>query len=96
MKRITETDVDKLAKLAHLSLSDEEKENLAGELDKILAYAERIQSLGTEGVEPTSHALLRTDAFRKDDPRRGLPRQDVLGQAPDDGHGLFKVPKVIP
>jgi aspartyl-tRNA(Asn)/glutamyl-tRNA(Gln) amidotransferase subunit C len=93
--------VRKLADLAHLSLTDEECDSFTAEIQKILAYAETIQALDTEGVEPTSHALLEAggagvDAARDDEPRAGLARESVLEAAPDDGEGLFKVPRVLP
>jgi aspartyl-tRNA(Asn)/glutamyl-tRNA(Gln) amidotransferase subunit C len=92
--------VRKLAELAHLSLTDEECGSFTAEIQKILAYAETIQTLDTEGVEPTSHALLEAggggDAARDDEPRAGLARESVLEAAPDDGDGLFKVPRVLP
>jgi aspartyl-tRNA(Asn)/glutamyl-tRNA(Gln) amidotransferase subunit C len=93
--------VRKLADLAHLSLTDEECDSFTAEIQKILTYAEQIQSLDTEGVEPTSHALLEAgggggETRRDDEPRTGLAREAVLEAAPDDGDGLFKVPRVLP
>jgi aspartyl-tRNA(Asn)/glutamyl-tRNA(Gln) amidotransferase subunit C len=103
MARVDRDQVRKLGELAHLSLSDEECERFTTELERILAYAESIQALDTEGVEPTSHALLEKgpegaplDGLREDEPRPGLDRKSVLEAAPDDGDGLFKVPKVLP
>jgi aspartyl-tRNA(Asn)/glutamyl-tRNA(Gln) amidotransferase subunit C len=102
MARVDRAQVKKLAELAHLSLTDEECDAFTAELEQILRYAERIQELDTEGVEPTSHALLERGAegkgaeLRADEPRPGLDRQSVLEGAPDAGQGLFKVPKVLP
>ncbi|HEX9724841.1 MAG TPA: Asp-tRNA(Asn)/Glu-tRNA(Gln) amidotransferase subunit GatC [Vicinamibacteria bacterium] len=99
MPKVTKRDVEKIADLAHLELSEEEKEKFAAQLDEILAYAKRIDSLGTEGVEPTSHALLRDDAFREDEERPSLTRDEVLDLSPgktNKGDGLIRVPKVIP
>ena len=102
MPRVDRELVRKLAELAHLSLTDEECESFTAEIQNILAYAETIQSLDTEGVEPTSHALLEAgqqgsdDSSREDEPQDGLAREAVLEAAPDDGDGLFKVPRVLP
>ena len=101
MAKFDAKDVAKLAELAHLSLSEDECESFSRELDKITAYAERIQALDTEGVTPTSHALLESgregeSAARDDTPREGLPRDRVLDGAPEASDGLFKVPKVLP
>jgi len=101
MAKFDEEEVRKLAELAHLTLSDEERASFTGQLDEILGYAERIQALDTEGVSPTSHALLETgleggSALRGDEPKASLDRDRVLDGAPDPGAGLFKVPKVLP
>jgi aspartyl-tRNA(Asn)/glutamyl-tRNA(Gln) amidotransferase subunit C len=99
MARVTQEDVEKIGKLAQLELSPEEKEKFTPQLDAFLAYAERIDSLDTEGVEPTSHALLRADAFRADEQTPCLPPDEVLRLAPGESakdDGLIKVPKVIP
>jgi aspartyl-tRNA(Asn)/glutamyl-tRNA(Gln) amidotransferase subunit C len=92
---ITEGDVEKVAWLAHLRLTEDEKRGLARQLDEILRYAERIQSVDTEGVEPTSHALLRDEALRDDLEGDCLPPDDALAAAPEVEAGLFTVPKVI-
>jgi aspartyl-tRNA(Asn)/glutamyl-tRNA(Gln) amidotransferase subunit C len=96
MPRVTVETVDHVARLAHLSLSPGEREVFARQLDQILAYAESIQALDTEGVEPMSHAA-RTETMRPDVPREGLPREVALGAAPDadPDAGLFRVPRVL-
>ena len=101
MAKFDEERVRKLAELAHVKLSDDERASFAGQLDEILGYAERIQALDTEGVVPTSHALLEaglegTSVLRDDEPTQSLDRERVLEGAPDPGAGLFKVPKVLP
>ena len=101
MANFDEEQVRKLAELAHLTLSDEERASFTGQLDEILGYAERIQALDTDGVPPTSHALLEAgldgeNAYREDEPKESLDRERVLEGAPDPGDGLFKVPKVLP
>jgi aspartyl-tRNA(Asn)/glutamyl-tRNA(Gln) amidotransferase subunit C len=103
MARVDRDQVRKLGELAHLSLTDEECDRFTVELERILAYADSIQALDTEGVEPTSHALLErglegpeAGGLRDDEPRPCLDRESVLAAAPDDGDGLFKVPKVLP
>jgi aspartyl-tRNA(Asn)/glutamyl-tRNA(Gln) amidotransferase subunit C len=99
MPKVTRQDVEKIAELAHLELSEEEKDKFTAQLDEILAYAERMDSLDTEGVEPTSHALLRDDAFREDVERPSLTSDEVLDLSPgktNPGDGLIRVPKVLP
>lgn len=89
-------DVERVARLARLELNAEEKDLFARQLAGILAYAEQIQRVPTEGIEPTSHAGAAT-AFRDDDVRPSLPREASLAAAPDGDAvaGLFKVPRVL-
>ena len=94
MPRVTVETVDHLARLAHLSLTAEERATYARQLDQVLAYAESIQALDTEGVEPMSHAA-RTETFREDVPQESLSRDAALEAAPDADAGLFRVPRVL-
>jgi aspartyl-tRNA(Asn)/glutamyl-tRNA(Gln) amidotransferase subunit C len=95
MARVTLQTVDHVAKLAHLSLSEAERETFARQLDEILAYAESIQALDTSEVEPMSHAAA-TGSFREDEPQPSLERERALAAAPDAADGLFRVPRILP
>jgi aspartyl-tRNA(Asn)/glutamyl-tRNA(Gln) amidotransferase subunit C len=94
MARVTVETVDHVARLAHLSLTDEERRTFARQLDEILTYAESIQSLDTAAVPPMSHALT-SEVLREDAPAPGLDRGTVLEAAPDPAEGLFRVPRVL-
>jgi len=94
MPRVSVQTVDHIARLAHLSLTDRERETFTRQLEAVLAYAESIQALDTTGVEPMSHAA-STGAFREDRPLPSLPREAVLESAPDADAGLFRVPRVL-
>jgi aspartyl-tRNA(Asn)/glutamyl-tRNA(Gln) amidotransferase subunit C len=94
MPRVTVETVDHVARLAHLSLTPEERGTFAQQLEEVLAYAESIQSLDTAGVEPMSHAAGR-ETFREDVPAPSLPREAALAAAPDAEAGLFRVPRVL-
>jgi aspartyl-tRNA(Asn)/glutamyl-tRNA(Gln) amidotransferase subunit C len=94
MARVTVETVDHVARLARLSLSDEERETFARQLDQILAYAESIQSLDTAAVEPMSHAVT-SEMLREDVPAPSLERKRVLEAAPDAAENLFRVPRVL-
>ena len=94
MARVTVETVDHAARLAHLSLTAEERETFARQLDQILAYAESIQGLDTADVPPMSQPLAG-GGFRPDVPHESLDRDRVLASAPDPAEGLFRVPKVI-
>ncbi len=94
MARADVDTVDHVARLARLSLSEPERQTFARQLDEILAYAESIQALSTDGVEPMSHAAATT-VFREDAPRLGLPRAAAVESAPDPAEGLFRVPRIL-
>ena len=96
MTRVTAETVEHVARLARLSLTKDERDTFARQLDDILGYAESIQALDedTKDVPPMSHAGAAT-ALREDAPRPGLPAEDVFGGAPDAKDGLFRVPRVL-
>lgn len=94
MARVTSETVDHVARLAHVSLTDEERQTFARQLDEVLTYAESIQSLDTSAVPPMSHAVT-SEMLREDTPAPGLDRQAVLEAAPDPAEGLFRVPRVL-
>jgi len=88
-------DIEKVAKLARLELSEEEKVTFGNQLEQILTYMEQLNRLDTSGVEPTSHAIPIYNVFREDDVRPSCPQEEVLGIAPDEQDGHFKVPRII-
>lgn len=97
MEALTRADVERIAALAHLELTEEEKEVFTRQLAEILAYAQQIQAIDTTGVPATSHVLSRLPALRADVPHHSLPREEAIANAPDadrDG-GFFRVPRVI-
>ncbi len=88
-------DIAKVARLARIALSDEELELYGRQLGAILEHAERVQALPTEGVEPTSHPLPMTNAFRDDEVTGSLDRDVVLCQAPEAEGPYFRVPRIL-
>ena len=94
MARVTVETVEHVARLARLSLTDQERETFARQLDQILAYAESIQTLDTSSVEPMSHAL-SSEMVREDVPAPSLDRERILAAAPDAAENLFRVPRVL-
>lgn len=95
MSSITVKDVEHVAALARLALSDAEKEMFAEQLGAILRYVDKLNELDTTGVEPTSHVLPLANVMREDEPRPSWPREQVLANAPDEENGQFKVPSVL-
>jgi aspartyl-tRNA(Asn)/glutamyl-tRNA(Gln) amidotransferase subunit C len=94
MPKATVEIVDHIARLARLSLREDERHAFARQLDQVLAYAESIQKLDTQGVPPMSHAAAR-EAFREDVVEEGLPRDRATAAAPDAASGLFRVPRIL-
>ncbi|HEU4594010.1 MAG TPA: Asp-tRNA(Asn)/Glu-tRNA(Gln) amidotransferase subunit GatC [Pyrinomonadaceae bacterium] len=96
---ITEADVEKIATLAHLEITDEERRALTPQMASIVAYVEQLNELDTSRVEPAIGGLTpegeRTDATREDAVLPSLGQALALEQAPDPAHGHFRVPKVI-
>jgi len=93
--RITRADVEHVAMLARLALTDDEIKQLTGELGAILDNAARVSALDTADVPPTAHPLPLVNVFRPDDPRPGLDRDEVLAQAPAAESGQFRVPRIL-
>ena len=92
---ITLKDVEHVANLARLELSDAEKAQFTDQLNAILKYAEKLNELDTESVEPTSHVLPITNVMRDDVRKESLPIEKVLLNAPDEEDGQIKVPAVL-
>lgn len=92
---ITVKDVEYIAELAKLELSEEEKRNFQKDLNQIVAYFEKLNELDTSAVEPLSHAREILNVMRKDRAKTSLPVDEALSNAPDRKGSFFKVPKVI-
>jgi aspartyl-tRNA(Asn)/glutamyl-tRNA(Gln) amidotransferase subunit C len=88
-------DIEKVARLARLELSEEEKKTFGDQLEQILAYMEQLNRLDTSGVEPTSHAIPIVNVFREDEVKTSISREEILGISPDQEEGHFKVPRII-
>ena len=96
---ITESDIKKIAALAHLEITDEELRTLAPQVAAIVAYVEQLNELDTSAVEPAIGGLTpegeRTQSHREDEARPSLGHRLALDQAPEPSHGHFRVPKVL-
>lgn len=94
---LTIADVERIAALAQLELTDEEKRLFTTQLADILAYAEQVQAIDTSGVPATAHVNAAQRTEREDVPRPCLSVEDALANAPDAAAdaGLFRVPRVI-
>jgi aspartyl-tRNA(Asn)/glutamyl-tRNA(Gln) amidotransferase subunit C len=83
------------ANLARIELSDKELEHFTGQLDRILAYVDKLNTLNVSNLEPTSHALEMKNVYREDAVRKSLSAPEAIHNAPDKENNLFKVPKII-
>lgn len=92
---VTLKDVEHIAGLARLELSDEEKEKFTHQLNQILTYVEKLNELDTTNVEPLSHVIELKNRFREDRVEPGLTPEEALRNAPSRTDKYFKVPKVI-
>ncbi|OKO91679.1 Asp-tRNA(Asn)/Glu-tRNA(Gln) amidotransferase subunit GatC [Geobacillus proteiniphilus] len=95
MSRISIDQVKHVADLARLAITDEEAEMFTKQLDAIITFAEQLNELDTEDVPPTSHVLDMRNVMREDIPEPGLPREEVLKNAPDQQDGQFRVPAIL-
>lgn len=95
MSRITKEEVKHVANLARLAISEEEAEVFQKQLDAIITFAEQLNEVDTDGVEPTSHVLDMKNVLREDIPTKGLHVEEVLKNAPDHENGQIKVPSII-
>jgi aspartyl-tRNA(Asn)/glutamyl-tRNA(Gln) amidotransferase subunit C len=93
--KITEADVEHVARLARLKLTPGEKELFAGQMDAILGYVEKLKELNTDGIVPTSHAVPMENSFREDTVQSSIGLGKALSNAPERAGSFFAVPKVI-
>lgn len=93
--RLTTQEVEHIALLSRLELSDAERERAANELSQIIGYFESLSELDTENIEPTMHALPVENVLRADEIQPGLSREAALQNAPESADGMFQVPRVV-
>jgi aspartyl-tRNA(Asn)/glutamyl-tRNA(Gln) amidotransferase subunit C len=92
---LTRDEVVHVARLARLSLTDEEVERFTPQLAKIIGHAADIASLDLGAVAPTAHPIALRNVFRSDEPIACSDRDEVLAAAPDVQDGRFKVPRIV-
>jgi aspartyl-tRNA(Asn)/glutamyl-tRNA(Gln) amidotransferase subunit C len=93
--RITRADVEHVATLARLALTDDEIEEFTEQLGVILDHAAQVSALETADVPPTAHPLPLVNVLRPDEVHPGLDRDEVLSQAPAAEDGQFRVPRIL-
>ena len=93
--KITLAEVEHVARLARLELSDPEKERMRSQLDAILTYIDKLRQLNTDNVEPTSHAIPMVNVMREDEVRPYWPTGDMLANVPEREGDFVRVPRII-
>ncbi len=93
--KITAEDIKYVSRLAKIKLQEKEIGIYQKDLEEILVYVEKLQSLSTKNVRETAHVLSLVNRFREDVVSKGLNQKDALANAPAKKDGYFKVPKVI-
>ena len=96
---ISEADIEKIAQLAHLEITDAERQMFAPQIAEIVTYVEQLKAIDTGEVEPALGGLTpqgeRTESSRPDRVQPSLGQKVALDQAPDAAAGHFRVPKVL-
>lgn len=93
--RLSREQVEHVANLARLALTDEEKELFSEQLSSILEYAERLQALDTSEIPATASVLPLENVLRDDEVRPSLSHEDAMQNAPAQSDGYFEVPVVL-
>ena len=88
-------EVEHIAELARIKLTDAEMARYAEQLSEILDYAARLQSVDTSGISPTARVITADNVLREDKARPGLSQQELLGNAPETEKGQFRVPPIL-
>ena len=96
---INQSDIEKVAQLAHLELDEAELKTFGPQITEIVNYIEQLNELDTTNVEPAIGGLtpegFQTDSSRADEVTGSLGQKTALAEAPDAAHGYFRVPKVL-
>ncbi len=87
--------IDNLAKLSHLSFSEQEKKDIKADLQEMISFIEKLKEVNTEGVEPLLHMSTNVNVLRDDIVQGSVSREEAIKNAPETDGTYFKVPKVI-
>ena len=88
-------EIEHVALLARLKLSDDEKKLFSKQVGSIIDYIDKLDKLSTSEIEPTAHVLPIKNVFREDKLKPSLPREKALQNAPGKNNNFFRVPKII-
>ncbi|MBS7606362.1 MAG: Asp-tRNA(Asn)/Glu-tRNA(Gln) amidotransferase subunit GatC [Candidatus Bathyarchaeia archaeon] len=94
-KHVSKSEVEHIAWLAHIELTEEEKELFTEQFNRILDFFRKIDEVDTNNVPPTYHVLELVNVYRKDEVGEPLPKEEVLKNAPRREDDFFKSPKIV-
>ena len=92
---ISRQDIEKVALLARLQLTDDELSKMTAELAQIVGYVDQLAEVDTDGIEPMAHAIETANVFRDDTVAPSLPRDEALANAPHRDDRGYLVPAVL-
>jgi aspartyl-tRNA(Asn)/glutamyl-tRNA(Gln) amidotransferase subunit C len=92
---VTSELIDNLANLARLQFNEAEKKELANDLQRMIAFVEKLQEVDTTGTEPLLHMTDSMNMYREDEVKGSMQKETALANAPSASNDYFKVPKVI-
>ena len=92
---VTDKLVDNLAHLARLEFNEQDKQEIKKDLQKMIAFVDKLNELDTSNVQPLLHMSENSNMLRKDEVKGSVTREEALSNAPEKTSKYFKVPKVI-
>ncbi len=95
MPQLNKKDIENVANLSRLQLSEDEKDKLIVHINRLLENFGELAELNTDGVEPTSHTIPVFNVFRKDEVKPSVPVEDVISNGPQVADNCFVVPRVV-
>ena len=93
--KLSKKEVEHVANLSRLTLTDEELEKMTGQLDNILSYVDKLGEIDTSQVESTTHVFALNNAFREDVVKESLPQAEAVKNGPQHDGEMFQVPRII-
>lgn len=95
MTKVTKEEVEHIADLVRISVSDKEVESYTEHLNAVIGYADKLGELNTDDVEPTRYGIVLENVLRTDEVTQSITQEEALRNAPDKQDGHFKVPSVM-
>lgn len=93
--KVTEKQIEHVANLARLNLTEQEKVTLTRDMENIISYVDKLNELDTSGIKPMEHVIPIYNVLREDELKPSYDREKILANAPSTQDGCIKVPKVV-